>query len=385
MVPRGEVSSSAQPAFENKAQINDYSNLMKRSKELVISIETSCDETAVALVECSGGLDLPRFKVIKNGVFSQIPLHREFGGVVPNIAKREHEKMLPILFSETISEADLKKASFIAVTSGPGLEPALWPGIEFAEKIGKENKIPVFATNHLKGHLYSFLLSNPKSFRKMFPSIALIASGGHTILLLVKGIEDFKKLGETRDDAAGEAFDKAARLLSLPYPGGPELEKIAKTGNPSFIDFPRPMAYQKNYDFSFSGLKTSLLYYIKGSHKGDWKEANSMIASDSPSDIPHIEDIAASFQKAVVDSLSMKCGRAVREFKAKSLILSGGVAANALLRSELEKAALKEKASFLAPEWAFNTDNAAMIAAAGYIERLSGKKRPLKANGNLSI
>ncbi len=358
---------------------------MKTAKELIISIETSCDETAVALVECSGGLESPKFKVLKNGVFSQIAMHREFGGVVPNIAKREHEKMLPVLFSETISDADLKKASLIAVTVGPGLEPALWPGIEFAVRIGKENKLPVFGTNHLKGHLYSFLLSNPRSFKNIFPSVALIASGGHTILLLLKGIEDFRKLGETRDDAAGEAFDKAARLLSLPYPGGPELEKLATSGDPSFIDFPRPMIHQKNYDFSFSGLKTSLLYHIKGTHKGDWKEANHAIAVRASSDMPHAADIAASFQKAVVDSLASKCGKAIREFGAKSLILSGGVAANTLLRSELEKTALKEKAKFLAPEWAFNTDNAAMIAAAGYIEHLKGKKRALKANGNLSL
>lgn len=346
----------------------------------ILSIETSCDETAVAVVDCRGGLLKPSFDIIASLVFSQIPMHREYGGVVPNIAKREHEKMLPILLEEIKQSVDPSSADMIAVTMGPGLEPALWTGIEFAKALAKKLKKPLFGANHLKGHLYSFLLEHKKE-AKMFPAIGLIVSGGHTTLLLMKSLTDYKKIGETRDDAAGEAFDKAARLMGLPYPGGPEVEKAASKGDPKAIAFPRPMLDQKNYDMSFAGLKTALLYHIKGGHKADWKEFNKGQVAE-PEDV---SNIAASFQAAVIDCLVGKTMKATREFKAKSVILCGGVAANNALRTTLKNKTDEAKLTLFAPGMKFNTDNAAMIAAASYIESLSGKKRRVSAKGNLGI
>ncbi|MDO8424273.1 MAG: tRNA (adenosine(37)-N6)-threonylcarbamoyltransferase complex transferase subunit TsaD, partial [bacterium] len=222
----------------------------------ILAIETSCDETAIALVEASGGLRQPNFKILKNLVSSQIKIHRPFGGVVPSLAKREHIKNLPlvleqVLGKEQIAKRTMEKIDAVAVTVGPGLEPALWTGINFSKDLARHYKKPLLGINHLEGHLYSFLLSPKRD--KFYPAIALIVSGGHTILIHQKNLTTWKKIGETRDDAAGEAYDKVARMLNLPYPGGPELEKLALDGNPSAVEFPRPMIYQKNYDFSFSG------------------------------------------------------------------------------------------------------------------------------------
>ncbi len=283
---------------------------------LILGIETSCDDTSLALVEARGGIRNPRFRVLKNLVSSQTKIHAPFGGVVPNLAKREHLINLPILWKrmwQGMSNMEYgisKKAGphilrstfyippdMIAVTVGPGLEPALWTGIEFAQsltaELRRQNADPVkplrdhgastrgkkpllVGANHLEGHLYSFLL--PKKTVKtkfqipnskfLFPAISLLVSGGHTILLLVKDLAHWKKLGETRDDAVGEAFDKVARLLELPYPGGPEIEKLAlrqaQGKHPQgTIKFPRPMLNQKNYDFSFSGLKTAVFYFLR--------------------------------------------------------------------------------------------------------------------------
>ena len=196
--------------------------------------------------------------------------------MVPNLAKREHLKNLPVLFGRLRAKYPRLKFDLITVTVGPGLEPALWTGITFAQSLAKEYRVPIVGANHLEGHLYSFLLSQKKTGggakgsgtqKNIFPAIALIVSGGHTILLKLESFSKWKRLGETRDDAAGEAFDKVARLLDLPYPGGPEVERLARTGNPHAIAFPRPMSQEKNYDFSFSGLKTSVLYYMRD-HEG---------------------------------------------------------------------------------------------------------------------
>ena len=219
----------------------------------ILAIETSCDETAIALLEASGGLRNPKFKIFKNLVASQIKIHRPFGGVVPNLAKREHLKNLPILFKKILNSKSyiLNSIDLIAVTVGPGLEPALWTGINFAKNLKfqiSNLRSKIIGVSHLEGHLYSFLL-NSKSYilnsKQIFPAIALIVSGGHTILIKMDSLVKYKKIGETRDDAIGEAFDKVARLLSLPYPGGPEIEKLAKRGNPGAINFPRPMLNQK--------------------------------------------------------------------------------------------------------------------------------------------
>jgi len=364
--------------------------------KLFLGIETSCDETAIALIEASGGLKAPRFKIVQHELASQVKIHRPFGGVVPNLAKREHLKNLPILYrkifgAEKKEIALWKKIDAVVVTIGPGLEPALWAGIEFAKTLAKNppagGKKPIIGVNHLEGHLYSFLLPilgrrtsikiRTSDVHKCFPAIALIVSGGHTILLYVKSLKEWERLGETRDDAVGEAFDKVARLLGLPYPGGPELEKMARKGNPEAISFPRPMADSKDYDFSFSGLKTAVLYYLRDNPKA------------------RKTDVAASFQKAAIDVLVAKTIRATREFPTESVILSGGVAANKLLREELTKATRKENIRFLVSDAEYNTDNAVMIAAAGYFTMLrkssqggsasGGKKYKLSAQGNLDI
>jgi N6-L-threonylcarbamoyladenine synthase len=330
----------------------------------ILSIETSCDETSLALVDAKGGIRAPKFKVQKNLVTSQIPVHREFGGVVPNLAKREHLKNLPYMFENGIGEKEIKKVDVIAVTVGPGLEPALWTGIEFSKALAKKYKKPLLGANHMEGHLYSFLLENKQV---KFPAIALLVSGGHTMILLMESLTEWKKLGETRDDAIGEAFDKVARLLSLPYPGGPEVEKLAKKGDLSAIPFPRPMLRTKDFDMSFSGLKTSVLYFLRDNPKA--KKAN----------------VAASFQEAAFEVVVYKTIKAAKEFKAKSIILGGGVAASKTLRAKLGEAAKRNKLKLFVPGFEFNTDNAAMIAASAYINSLKGKKYLLTANGNLNM
>ena len=359
----------------------------------ILAIETSCDDTSIALIKCSGslknsGTDL-KFEVLKNIVSSQIPIHRPFGGVVPNLAKREHIKNLPIVLKKILKASaeggsssggkSLKlkaDVNYIAVTVGPGLEPALWTGINFAEELSKKTKIPLIGINHMEGHLYSNWLpqSYEVSLRKIeFPAIALIVSGGHTILLNMKSINKWEKLGETLDDAAGEAFDKVAKMLKLPYPGGPEISKLAPKGNSKAINFPRPLLNPKNkkdkFNFSFSGLKTSVLYYLR--------------------DNPKVkkEDVAASFQQAVIDVLVKKTIRAAQEFKAKSILLCGGVSANKMLRENLRLAAHGLQLNFTVPDFKFSIDNAAMIAAAAYINILQKNKKRLKleANGNLTI
>lgn len=334
----------------------------------ILAIETSCDDTSLALVHASGGLSNPRFKIVKNLVSSQIKIHRPFGGVVPNLAKREHIKHLPLLFGKLTAKSSKLEADYIAVTVGPGLEPALWAGITFAEELAKKWDKPLLGVSHLDGHLYSALLSGNIT-KKDFPAVALIVSGGHTILLLVKDLAHFKKLGETLDDAAGEAFDKVARMLELQYPGGPEVEKLAKKGSGTAITFPRPMLNQKNYNFSFSGLKTSVLYYMQKRKLKVGEKA----------------DIAASFQAAAVEVLTKKTMRAVAEFGAKSVWLSGGVSANKALRNALAAQAKVRKMKFFVPSFEYNTDNAAMIAVAAYMNYLRKKKYPLKANGGLNF
>jgi N6-L-threonylcarbamoyladenine synthase len=347
----------------------------------ILAIETSCDETAFSLVEASGGLLRPTFVILENLVTSQIAIHQPFGGVVPNLAKREHLINLPILFENIQKIIGKKKIDIIAVTVGPGLEPALWTGIGFAKEIHKKYfpKAKLIGVNHMEGHLYSFLLSEQKktvnsnfqfsifNLKSLFPAIALVVSGGHTMIIRMDSLTKRGKLGETRDDAVGEAFDKVARLLKLPYPGGPEIERCAKNGNPQAIQFPRPMMYEKNYEFSFSGLKTSVLYYLR-----DHKDAN-------------INDVAASFQQATIDVLQRKATRAIEEYNARSLFLSGGVAASKALRETLKNTCNKIGVGFFAPSHQYNTDNATMIAVAGYINFLEKKNRPIKANANITL
>jgi len=346
----------------------------------ILAIETSCDETAMAVVEASGGLyppaGGPRFKILKNTVSSQIDAHRPFGGVVPMLAKREHIKNLPIVFADLkLSEKEIDDIDAFAVTVGPGLEPALWTGINFAKEVAKKYKKPLLGANHLEGHLYSVLLSEKaenskgKKQKLKFPAVGLIVSGGHTILLLMDKLESWKKIGETRDDAVGEAYDKVARMLGMPYPGGPEIEKLSKNGNPNAIEFPRPMIHHKNYDFSFSGLKTAVYYEIR-----DKKLTKKQKA-----------DMAASFQEAAIEVLVTKAMRAVEQYGAKSVILAGGVAANTKLRNSLRNKCRVLKRDFLVSDMKYSGDNASMIAAAAYINDLKEKKYRITAQANLNL
>ena len=360
-------------AFTNKR----FFNILTGMK--ILGIETSCDETGLAIIEADGGLKAPRFKVRKSLVASQIKIHAPFGGVVPNLAKREHLKNLPVLFKKLGGAAAMRGIDLIAVTVGPGLEPALWTGINFAQALAKEYKKPLVGANHLEGHLYSFLLPSRSAAsydsalvkKPLFPAVALIVSGGHTLLLRMESFSKWKRIGETRDDAAGEAFDKVARLLELPYPGGPQIEKFAAQGNSFAITFPRPMLGDKNYDFSFSGLKTAVLYYVR-----DLKAAGKSVNK---------AEIAAGFEQAVVDVLVAKTKRAAQESGAESILLSGGVAANKHLRKALTRAAGIIGAECYVPDFKYNLDNAVMIAAAGYLARLRKKKYRFVAQGNLEI
>jgi N6-L-threonylcarbamoyladenine synthase len=383
----------------------------------ILAIETSCDETAISIVEAKGGLKNPRFKILENLVASQIKIHRPFGGIVPALAKREHTRNLPLLFkkifgnpksqipnSKQISNSKskiLNSIDTIAVTVGPGLEPALWTGINFAKDLLKAKsyklKAKLIGVSHLEGHLYSFLL-NSKSYKlkakNLFPAIALVVSGGHTILLKMDSLVKYKKIGETRDDAVGEAFDKVTRLLNLPYPGGPEIEKLAKKGDPKAINFPRPMIDQKNYDFSFSGLKTSVLYYLRDT-KDSYEITKTYENTKNKNFRAFVKfrsfvrkaNIAAAFQKAAFDVLIYKTLRAAKEFKAKSIMISGGVAANKTLQKQFMSKVRSQRlgVKFFVPTKNLCTDNAAMIAAAGYINFLRKKKHKLVASGNLTI
>jgi tRNA N6-adenosine threonylcarbamoyltransferase len=345
---------------------------MNKKPTIILSIETSCDETAIAILKCSGGLKNPKFEILANEVSSQIKIHRPFGGVVPNLAKREHIKNLPILLKKVLKNLRFP-IDYIAVTVGPGLEPALWTGITFAQDLANKLKKPLIGINHMEGHLYGFLLSQKATDIK-FPTIGLVVSGGHTILIKMKSLTKWEKLGETVDDAAGEAFDKVAKMLKLPYPGGPEIELLTLNLPKEKrlpIDFPRPMLNQKNYNFSFSGLKTSVLYYLK-KHKSNKQTFKA--------------NVAANFQEAVIDVLTKKTIRAAVEFKAKSIILCGGVACNKTLRETIKKNAEENGLKFVAPEFKFNTDNAAMIGVSAYINLLSKKNiYKIEADSNLNL
>ena len=353
----------------------------------ILAVETSCDDTGIALIESdkNGGI-----KILANLASSQIETHRPWGGVVPTLAKREHEKALPILFNQlTVSMRshahctyDISNIDLIAVTQGPGLAPCLWTGVNFARDLAKKLNRPLVGINHLKGHIYSALLTpgNPKSeiinpkqttnpkFQfpniSAFPVLSLIVSGGHTQLVFSKKLGHYQIVGETRDDAVGEAFDKVAKLIGLGYPGGPEISKLAQSGDPKRFDFPRPMLNSKDFDFSFSGLKTAVLYLVKGLYSHSDKKPLKLTHKN-------IADLCASFEQAVVDVLVSKTLLAAKLLSPKTLILGGGVAANKHLREELEKAIQKELPAVtchLSPI-SLAGDNALMIALAALVEQ----------------
>ncbi len=336
---------------------------------IILGIETSCDETAVAVLDVNGPEDI---KVLANIVSSQIKLHAEFGGVVPNLAAREHVKNISHVFETALKEASktgnwkLETGNFpidlIAVTHGPGLGPALLVGIAFAKTIAMTHNKPLIGVDHMRGHVYSNWLQPIREFPVssfQFPVLNLIVSGGHTELVVMTNYEEFKLVGETMDDAVGEAFDKVARLLGLGYPGGPAISARAEQfsiSNFQFpIEFPRPMIHSGDYNFSFSGLKTAVLYKIRDLKKEGVEITDSVI-----------NEIAHAFQESAVDVLVQKTIQAAREHNVSTIMLSGGVSANTLLRNELKTATEKEGLVFSCPPLIYTGDNATMIALAGY-------------------
>lgn len=341
----------------------------------ILAIETSCDETAAAVIEGEGD----RLRVVASRVRSQIDTHAAYGGVVPEVAAREHaELMMPLLHGLVPENGEGIDA--VAVTHGPGLAPALRVGVATAVGLAMGWQKPLVGVCHLEGHIYAAWLGkggDDAATRPLpeFPVLALIVSGGHTELVLMTGHGKFERLGETHDDAAGEAFDKVASMLGLGYPGGPKIAALAEGGDVQAFTFPRGMMKDANDDFSFSGLKTSVLYTLR--------EHESLIEEEK-----FRRDIAASFQEAVVDVLVQKTMRAAARVQPKAIVLAGGVAANVALRSRLEAACAEAGIPLFLPQFAYTLDNAAMIAAAGYFRFRNGHvSDPLtiKANPSLDI
>lgn len=317
---------------------------------LVLGIETSCDETGVALYDSEDGL-------LSHALFSQVALHAEYGGVVPEIASRDHVRKLLPLINRCLKEAGREKSDIDAVgyTAGPGLIGALLVGTAIGRSIAMALGVPALAVHHMEGHLLAPMLEEDPP---EVPFVALLVSGGHTILIEVRAIGDYRILGETLDDAAGEAFDKTAKLLGLGYPGGPAVARLAVSGDPDRFRFPRPMTDRPGLDLSFSGLKTHTRNLWLKSDKDDRTRA----------------DIAAGFQQAVVETLLIKCRRAMQQTRAGQLIVAGGVGANIALRETLKKSGVKHGWKVSYPRLEFCTDNGAMIAYAGCLRLMAGQR-----------
>ncbi len=387
---------------------------------LILSIETSCDETAVSIVEAIGDFPNAKYEILSNALFSQIETHREFGGVFPALAKREHiatvipmlekavqdSKITP-LFTPTLSTEKISHVhnllnrengladqvlnfhneygrppiDLIAVTSGPGLEPALWVGINFAKALGYLWNTPIVPIDHMEGHIMASIFDGYNLAPIQFPAISLLVSGGHTELILMEDWGQYKKVGQTRDDAVGEAFDKVARLIDLPYPGGPEIGTLAQKARdqklPPFAILPRPMLHSGDLDFSFSGLKTAVRYAVA-----------DKILSDTDK-----QALARDFEDAVIEVLIKKLSKAIEEFSIQSVIVGGGVSANLRLRqavSALSTPKLFPDLQVYLPKPELSTDNSIMIALAGHA-RIEEALTPevftntIKADGNQSL
>ncbi|MBU3918924.1 tRNA (adenosine(37)-N6)-threonylcarbamoyltransferase complex transferase subunit TsaD [Patescibacteria group bacterium] len=374
----------------------------------ILAIETSCDDTCIAVAQCQGS----NFELLSNIVSSQIEVHKEFGGVYPSLARREHQKNLTTVLEQALKKAKLlkkeKSKSFriqeilsreeilsklldsflknykkpdidlIAVTKGPGLDPCLWTGVNFAKALSFAWNLPIIGINHIEAHILASFLEKTGSNNKLsiinqskiFPAISLIVSGGHTQIILMKKFGNYEIVGETRDDAAGEAFDKIARILGLGYPGGPaiqkEAEKICRNIEMSKyrVKLPRPMLYTKDYDFSFSGLKTAVLY--------DAKKRKKQTQS-------YISAMAKEAQQAIIDILIKKTIKAAKDYKVKTIILGGGVSANKELQKQFKEKIKKENLDFefQIPKIKFCGDNAAMIAITAYLKK---NLKPVKIN-----
>ncbi len=398
----------------------------------ILSIETSCDDTGITIFEAKGGVNSADFKVLADKLASQT-VHEAYGGVFPMLAKREHIKNLPILLAETLKLAKLNKlvnenfeltgkkkpVDLITVTYGPGLEPSLWTGITFAKELSKRWGVPVEPVNHMEGHLLSFFGKNKGQFKikkPKTPVLAMLVSGGHTELILMKDWMEYKIIGETLDDAVGEAFDKVARMLGLPYPGGPHISRLAEEErkndakvfrgrnfsaekftqssnrrsaespkNLASFSLPRPMIYGKDFNFSYSGLKTSVLYLIRDLEKSGQKIDNKIKS-----------EIALEFENAAIECLTHKTKKAIEKFGVKTLVLGGGVAANKHLQRELKKLVKKDlaekKTELMLPTFELSRDNSVMIGIAGYLNYLKRAKtckkinpENIKAVGNLRL
>lgn len=336
-----------------------------RDEVLILAIETSCDETSAAIVKNGR-------KVLSNIISSQIDTHRKFGGVVPEVASRKHLENINIVIDEALSEPgiSLKDIDAVAVTYGPGLVGALLIGLSTAKAIAYSSKLPFIGVNHIEGHISANYIEH-KELEP--PFVCLVASGGHSHIVNVVGYNQYKVIGRTRDDAAGEAFDKIARALGLGYPGGPLIDKLAVSGNREAIDFPRAFLEEGSYDFSFSGLKSAVLNYLNSR-----KMKNEEI---SPA------DIAASFQEAVADVLSIKLIKAALDKKSKYAVLAGGVASNSRLRELLRQRGEQAGIEVLYPSPLLCTDNAAMIGCAAYYRYICGIRSDFTLNAmpNLSL
>jgi len=389
---------------------------------IILGIETSCDETAVSIINVEKIGTKTLIKVLGNQLFSQTAIHAQYGGVFPMMAKRSHAENLIPLFTECLKEAKIfreeikditeektstiktilerefelaeklldfaKKVSApkidaIAVTQGPGLEPALWVGLNFAKAISYLWNIPLIPTNHMEGHIFAGLMQKTDNDYEVttpeMPAIALLVSGGHTQLVLSKSLQEYKVVGETRDDAVGEAFDKVARILGLPYPGGPKISKLAEKersdnpGKKTPYSLPRPMIHSKDLNFSFSGLKTSVLYTVK-----KIPELTEKIK----------QEVAREFEDSVVDVLIAKTKSAIEQCEAKTLVLGGGVSANKEIRKKLAELAKEMDIAFFVPEISASTDNSLMIAVAGFFNFNNQKPysgEEIKAKGNLTL
>jgi len=387
----------------------------------ILSIETSCDETAISIVECTGELESPKFKVVASSLISQINIHKEYGGVFPTLAKREHTKNLPVILKKVLDDSDQGNAGvknffndneieikdilskevglfedlkdkfsktekpdvqYISVTVGPGLAPALWVGISFAKALGLMWDIPVIPANHMEGHITSILINNDKKVR--FPALAVLISGGHTEIVSIENWGKYKVIGATLDDAVGEAFDKSARMMGLSYPGGPEISRLATYAREANLAkkavLPRPMLHSKDLNFSFAGLKTAVLYYIRDHFEAD---STKMTEEDRA-------DLSREIEDAVIQVLITKTTSALKENDTKTLIVAGGVIASNPIRNAF--ISIKNTYSDLdvsIPEKEMATDNSIMIACAGYITLLTKgsnfEPESFIAQGNLKL
>jgi len=325
----------------------------------ILSIETSCDETSAAIVENGR-------KILSNRIYSQIDIHQKYGGVVPEIASRNHVKKLPYIIDEALAESglSLKEMDAIAVTNGPGLIGALLIGLSTAKAMAYSLKIPLIGVHHIEGHIAANFLEYPELEP---PFLTLVVSGGHSHLVMVRDYQTFEVLGKTRDDAAGEAFDKVSRVLGLGYPGGPAIDLAAQEGNADAIAFPRVMLEKNSLDFSFSGLKSAVLNYLNHCKMKDINYS--------------INDVAASFQLAVVEVLVEKAMIAAKNVGVEKIALAGGVSCNSLLRQKMATAALKHGYELYFPKPILCTDNAAMIGSMAYYNYLNGAVSDLNLNG----